>query len=209
MRVCFFGDSIVHGQGDAAGLGWVGRLQSQLRSTARLVDLYNLGIGSDTSEGVRGRWQAEYERRIVPGVPNALMLAVGVNDATRRDGAPPRVALADSAANLRAILGAARDLGPVLFASTLPIDPARMPIRNSAGQMQMRDNAEIAVYVRAHLEICAALGVPALDLFTAMARVPSWPAELADGIHPNADGHARIAATVAAWPAWRMLVGLP
>lgn len=207
MRILVFGDSIVHGQGDHDALGWVGRLQRAEIAAGRAGSLYNLGVGADTTEGLRRRIASEIEVRKAPGVPTAVLVSLGVNDATRRDGAPPRVPLARSAENLGAIFEAAAPHGPVLFVSAFPVDPERMPVRNSAGQWQMRHNEEIAAYVAAHLAVCEGAGVPALDLFRRFSAIASWPRELADGIHPDAEGHRRIADAVAGWDAWGQLVG--
>lgn len=69
IRICFIGDSITLGTGDAAMLGWPGRLGAIAWSQGHQVTVYNLGVRGETSEDeLRARgfrvlvlWECEIE----------------------------------------------------------------------------------------------------------------------------------------------------
>lgn len=64
MRICFFGDSFVHGTGDDDCLGWPSRLCAEARSRCHDITSYNLGICRDTSGDVAQRWEREAGTRL-------------------------------------------------------------------------------------------------------------------------------------------------
>ena len=88
LRVCFVGDSITAGVGDPTSLGWVGRFVAAARADGLDVTGHNLGVRRETGPQVAARWRAEAEPRLRHGDGFGVVLAVGVNDTTERDGAP-------------------------------------------------------------------------------------------------------------------------
>ncbi|HUO20915.1 MAG TPA: SGNH/GDSL hydrolase family protein, partial [Caulobacteraceae bacterium] len=54
-------------------------------------------------------------------------------------------------------------------------------------------------------QICRDRGAPFLDLPEAVDDWSVWRAEAqaGDGVHPNAQGYAKVASVFAAWPPWR------
>ncbi len=52
---------------------------------------------------------------------------------------------------------------------------------------------------------CTELGVPYLEVFSAMSSNKAWRREAAsgDGAHPNSDGYAALAGLIGNWIAWR------
>lgn len=182
VRVTVVGDSYVAGVGDPGHLGWVGRVAA---ATPFPLTVYNLGIRGDTSADVAARWAREVAARRAPGCVERLVLAVGVNDTTMRDGAC-RVGAAESVAHLRTILaGAARAGLPALVVGPPPVDDP--------------EHVERARWLAAdYAAACAALEVPFVDVLDGLSADPAWTAEVAagDGAHPGAAGYAAYARLV-------------
>ena len=195
MRIGFLGESFVNGTGDPEMLGWVGRICAAARQAGRDLTMYNLGIRRETSDQLLLRWEAEVDRRLPPEADPRLVFSFGVNDMTEENGAI-RVPVERSLANARAILTAAAQRCPTLF-----IGPP--PVADDAPQ-----NGRIGRLSLAYNEICAALGVPYLDIHAALLRSQVWRTEAmaGDGAHPAAAGYAAMAALILVWPAWQAWV---
>lgn len=209
LRVCFIGDSITNGTGDAAMLGWPGYLSAAEVNAGHDMTDYNLGIRGDTSDDILPRWRAEVTARLPQGINGAIVFNFGLNDATMKgegDDAEIRVALAQSVNNARAMLSAAKTMHPTLWVGPTPVDDARMPLHNDAGDVLDKRNARSADYNLAFRALADELEIPYLDMLSALINDRSWPAMLADGLHPKAEGHRRMAEIVGAWPAWRNLL---
>ncbi|MAO57449.1 MAG: lipase [Rhodospirillaceae bacterium] len=205
MRICFVGDSLTNGTGDAAFLGWPGRLCRREVQAGNDITCYNLGIRAETTEMIRARWRAECEPRLPEVFPGALVFAFGTNDTAVEDGAP-RVAFDRSLENARSMIAEAMDWKPTLWIGPPPIDESRQPFQAGPGA-PVRDfqNARIAEMSDAFAEIAAEMGVPYLDLFTPLSADSDWGQSFAagDGVHPPDNGYAIIAERVAGWDYWR------
>ncbi|MEK9967464.1 MAG: GDSL family lipase, partial [Rhodospirillaceae bacterium] len=57
LRICFIGDSITVGSGDAGFLGWPGHLCVAETARGHDLTLYNNGVRGDTSAMIRPRWR--------------------------------------------------------------------------------------------------------------------------------------------------------
>lgn len=183
-RICFLGDSFVQGLGDPEFRGWVGRV---LQAVAPDATAFNLGVRRQTSTQVRQRCWAEVEPRSLPGADHRLVLSFGANDAVAEGGAP-RVAHADTLANLTALLDGARERG----IAALVVGPP--PVVGLGAQHLER----LLRLAPAMAGLCASRGVPFIDVTEALARDPAWVAgaEAADGAHPGAGGYTRLAELV-------------
>jgi lysophospholipase L1-like esterase len=187
VRLLAFGDSFVAGAGDPDHLGWVGRALAGRRD----VTLYNLGVRRETSADVAARWRAEAAPRMVDHEPMRIVVSFGANDCHAEDG-PPRVAAAQSLLNARTVLTEAGELCPVLMVGPPPVGEPGAAARLEALNEHLR-------------ALCARLKVPFVDVFRPLAADGLWTREAAafDGAHPGAAGYQRMAALVAAHPAWR------
>ncbi|HLH51382.1 MAG TPA: GDSL-type esterase/lipase family protein [Roseiarcus sp.] len=189
LRIAFFGDSFVNGQGDPDLLGWVGRVGTAAIARGHDVTIYNGGIRGDTSADVRGRWRDEALRRLPAEHPRALVFSFGVNDcldAANRRALEPAASLA----NARQILADAKALAP-----TLMIGPP--PIAEAAA------NARVKALSAGFDALCRALTIPFLDSFAPLQSTPAWMNSLADGAHPDRGGYRALADLVDRWPPWR------
>ena len=187
MRICFFGDSFVHGTGDDDALGWVGRLVAKARREGRDVTGYNLGVRRDTSAAVAARWRREAESRLPAEHAGRLVFSFGVNDCAQG------VARAESLAHAEAILVTARQWLP-----TLMIGPGILA--DDAGT-----NARVCELSADQAKLCERIGVPYLEICRLLLDSPIWSREAlaGDGAHPNRGGYAIVAEAVASWAPWR------
>lgn len=192
LRICCVGDSLVAGVGDPLCLGWVGRLAAGTYRAGQPLTAYNLGVRRQTSADVRARWEAECEQRLRDGDDPRVALSFGVNDAVGEAGRP-RVAAADSAANLTRILGRAAERGwPALVIGPTPV-------------ADDDTNARTAVLDERFAAVCRSAAVPYVPVHRALREGAAWMREVraGDGAHPSAKGYDEIAALVDPyWRAW-------
>ena len=169
--VIFLGDSLTAGYGLDVEQSFPSLLAAELEAEGRAVRLVNAGISGDTTAGGLRRldWLLGQE-------PDVLVVGLGGNDGLRG------VDLADSEENLRQIVTRGRDAGAAVLLAGMLIPPNYGP-----------DYTErfAAIYPRLAEELGVAL-IPFL-----LEGVAADPAlNLADGIHPNAEGQKIVAQTV-------------
>lgn len=176
-RVVFLGTSLTAGYGlaDPAEEGWVGRIRDRVDSLGLPLEVTNAGVSGDTSAGGLARLDWILRRPV-----DVLVVELGANDGLR--GQSP-AALEE---NLRAIVARTRARYP--DAAVVLVGMEAPPNLGTAYVDDFR-----AVFTRVAREMDTAL-VPFL-----LEDVAGDPAlNQADGIHPTAAGHARMAETV--WP---------
>jgi len=199
MRICFIGDSFVHGTGDDTCLGWVGRVGAAIRQQGRDLTCYNLGIRRDTSADIQQRWRREALLRLPPEHDGRLVFSFGANDCCLDDaGRNVRVSHAESILNARDILTTARAWLPTLMVGPLPVGDRDVDTR-------------VAVLSAALAPLCASVGVPYIEVFHVAAASAAWTSEAAagDGTHPNAQGYAIVSEVIQRWPTWQAWYGSP
>jgi len=193
LRTCFIGDSFVNGAGDNECLGWVGRISAAARKQGHDVTAYNLGVRRDTSADIAMRWRQEAELRLPETCDGRLVFSFGTNDCCLGDDGKVRVPHKHSLDNAEAVLLAAMAWRPTLMIGPLPVgdDPAT--------DERVRELSE------ALGALCTKLGVPYLEVFSAMASNEAWRREAAsgDGTHPNMEGYVALAYMIGNWSAWR------
>ena len=175
--VLFLGTSLTVGQGLDPGQAYPALIQQKIDAAGLAYRVVNAGVGGDTSADALGRLDWLLRQRV-----DVLVVETGANDALR--GHDP----AATRDNIRAILERARGHSP---APRLVLVGMEAP-RNLG-----------ADYVRRFREI-----YPALARESGAALVPfllegvggEESLNQADGIHPTAAGHERMAETV-----WRVL----
>jgi len=178
VTVAALGDSLTQGYGLSLEEGFVPQLEAWLRGQGAEVAILNAGVSGDTTAGGVSRidWTLTDE-------VDALIVALGGNDVLR--GIDPVV----SRANLDAILLRAteRDL-PVLLAGI-----------SAPGNYGPDYKTEFEAIYPELAQVYGTLLYP--DFLTAITSDPDRKAVVAelmqaDGIHPNADGVARIVADI-------------
>jgi acyl-CoA thioesterase-1 len=175
--VVFLGDSLTAGYGlpDPASEAYPALIAARLRAAGSTWKVVNAGISGDTTAG--GLRRIDWTLRAPVDV---LVVALGANDGLR--GVDPAV----TAANLRGIIERARARHP-----SVRILLAGMQLPPELGA------AHTAAFARVFPDVAAATGAALVPFL--LAGVGGDPTlNLGDRIHPNAAGHAVMAATV--WP---------
>lgn len=167
----FLGDSLTAGFGLAEEQAFPAVVEERLRERGVPVEVVNAGVSGDTSAGGLARldW-------ILRQSPEVLVVGLGANDGLR--GIPPET----TEDNLRAIVRRARRDGVRVVLLGMKIPPNYGPERTAAFE---------ALYPR----IADDLAVPFVPFL--LAGVGGEPElNLPDGIHPDVEGHRRVAENV-------------
>ncbi|MDZ7747501.1 MAG: arylesterase [Halofilum sp. (in: g-proteobacteria)] len=177
------GDSISAGYGIAVEEGWVARLRARLDAQGYPHAVVNASVSGDTTSGGRARLPAALERH----EPAVVVIELGGNDGLR--GLP----LDAMRVNLAAMVTDARDAGARVLLLGVRLPPNYGPAYTERFTEVFRTVArrhDVALVPR----VLAGVGERAGLM-------------QADGIHPNAAGHARILETV--WPKLQPLLERP
>lgn len=169
--VIFLGDSLTAGLGLGEEQAFPARIAERLREAGTPIRLVNAGVSGDTSAGGLRRlpWLLRQH-------PDVLVVGLGANDGLR--GLP----LAGVEANLREIVRLAREAGARVLLLGMRIPP------NYGGDYA---GGFAALYER----VAQDLDVPLVPfLLEGVGGDPDL--NLPDGIHPNPEGHDRVAGNV-------------
>ncbi|PYQ22473.1 MAG: arylesterase [Acidobacteria bacterium] len=171
--VAFLGDSLTSGWRLPESQAYPAQVQRELRQKGRPLRVINAGVSGDTvAQGLK-RLPALLRRR-----PDVLVVALGINDGLR--GLPPET----TERGLRQILTLAQAARVRVLLCGFRIPPR-------FGEEHAR--AFGAIYPR----LAGEFRVPLVPLLLeGVAGQPSL--HYADGLHPTAEGHRRVAANVRA-----------
>lgn len=178
-RVVFLGDSLTAGLGLSQAQALPALVGERMRREGLEFDAVNAGISGDTSAGGLRRldWALDGDVRV-------LVLALGANDGLR---GTPIDAMQD---NLRAIIREAKTRGIEVLLLGMEAPPNFGPEYTAEFRRAFRELAEAEDVAFVPFFLDGVAGVPALNQ--------------PDGLHPNAEGTARVADTV--WQALEPLV---
>jgi lysophospholipase L1-like esterase len=211
-KVVALGDSLVYGYGDPEQGGWVEQLRRTWMRDPQGPVLYNLGIRGDTVIQVRQRLAQEFRQRgeIRHQVPDALLLAFGVNDSARLGHLNGRhlTPFADFQLQLAEVLDQAQNLGQVFFIGMVPVDEVKMPFMQSF----FFNHADQHLYKEATRLACQERGIPYCDVFEILRQqCPEWIGQglSPDGLHPNSWGYQRIFDTINHWEPLQSWISAP
>ncbi|WP_316014226.1 arylesterase [Roseobacter sp. HKCCA0434] len=174
ITIAALGDSLTQGYGLPVDEGLVPQLQAWLVAEGEDVEVLNAGVSGDTTAGGLSR----IDWTLTPEV-DALIVALGGNDLLR--GIDPEV----SRANLDGILQAAGDLPVLLVGMEAPGNYG--PDYKAAFD---------AMYPELAAEYDALLADSFFEGLEAEALDDAASLMQPDGIHPNAEGVARIVAVL-------------
>jgi len=167
--ILFLGDSLTAGLGVEAEQAYPRLLGEMLaRDGISDVRIVNGGISGSTSAGAlaRLRWYQQI-------APSILFLALGANDGLRG------LTMEEMARNLNAVIEAAKARGMRVILAGMELPP-------NYGQEYT------AAFRHVYHDLAARHGLPLIPfLLEGVGGVPAL--NQADGIHPNAEGHQRIA----------------
>ncbi|WP_299367603.1 arylesterase [uncultured Tateyamaria sp.] len=174
VTVAALGDSLTQGYGLPVEQGFVPQLEGWLTAQGQDVALINAGVSGDTTQGGLSR----IDWTLTPDV-DALIVTLGGNDLLR--GIAPEV----SRANLDAIVARATQAGVAVLVVGMQAPGNYGPDYKQAFDAMYPEIAADygALYVESFFEGLGGAGTDPAALGAFMQ---------ADGIHPNADGVARI-----------------
>lgn len=199
-KLIVIGDSAVYGFGDREAGGWCERLRCHWMSDPGAPVVYTLGVRGDGLESVARRWQREWQCRgeLRRQVPDAVLLAIGLND-TARIGRPdgrPQLTADAYRFGLQQLLTEMRRNAKVMVMGLTPVDEAVMPF----AECLWYSNQAASVYEAQLEDACLEADVPFLPIHAAMLEEPNWLSWIEpDGIHLNSEGHSWIHKRVMAW----------
>lgn len=171
VRVVFLGDSLAAGLSLGEEQAFPALVGKELEQRGLDVEVVNAGVSGDTSAGGLRRLDWLLRQK-----PDLMVVELGANDGLR--GLP----VEETEANLRAIVERARDAGSEILLLGMQIPSNYGPDYTQAFA---------AVFPRLARELGVELMPFVLD---GVALDPEL--NLPDGIHPNAEGHRRIAASL-------------
>ncbi|TPG62919.1 arylesterase [Hymenobacter nivis] len=180
-NILFFGDSLTAGYGLPAAASFPALIQQKIDAAELPYRALNYGVSGDTSAGGRARLAGALARQPV----EVFVLALGANDGIR--GVP----VPDTSTNLEAIL---RDVQQQYPAAQLVVAGLEFPFNVSplGNHRLVRYAAEFKAVFRPLAQQFGAAFVP----FLLEGVLGHRDLNLADGVHPNAEGQQRLAANV-------------
>jgi lysophospholipase L1-like esterase len=191
-KILCFGDSITYGEGDPKNGGWADRLKDdfiQHYDGAEVQEdcLYNLGIGGETTDGLRSRFNREFSCRTVKGQNNIVIFSYGSNDIVIHKGkniVPIQFFIKSIKQCIEYCYNKNTEF---VFISLLPFSDKDEGMVNQHGKQ--RYHKDIDLYNEALKKV--AMNVKGTYLDVSEAFVAGNKNELlsGDGTHPNADGH--------------------
>lgn len=186
----FFGDSITFGEYDGISGGWVDSLKRWSYTkfndhSARELNIFNLGIGGETTDGLVKRFPVEAEARKSPDA-NLIFFAYGANDLVELDGTL-LVPVSQYINNLQLVISRAKLVTDEIFIiSILPVATAADGIRTATGKI--RTNQRVGEYNTALKELAAYTSVAFVDIYSLFFSKKDQLIS-PDGVHPNTKGY--------------------
>lgn len=180
MTIGIWGDSITFGSHDEEGLGWVGRLRQSLPNDES-CQLYNFGVCGETTADLNKRFSIEAEAI----GPDKIIFAVGTNDSKfPQDLGVNKVAPADFKNNLRTLIKQAHSYTDnITFVGLTKTDDRWRTVTDSRFFNEEIERYDKLIKETAKENDCA---------FISMFELVDPKTELADGLHPNANGYKKM-----------------
>lgn len=184
MRFLVFGDSITYGAWDTQG-GWADRLKrwahEQYIQNDSKVQIYNLGIGGDTSAKIVGRISAEIQARRSVSWPITILLMCGTNDGRVSNDAI-EVPIDAFTANIQSIITASQRWSAKVILVGLP------PV--ASDDVHFKDFHYSSTTVAAYDAELQRIGFEnGLDYINIRQCFDPKTMLYSDGLHPNDKGH--------------------
>jgi len=180
MEIGIWGDSITFGSCDSEALGWAGRLRKTL-PTDDYNQLYNFGICGETSEDLLKRFDVEAEAIR----PDKIVFAIGINDSKfPSESDINRVPLEAFEQNLNKLLQQAKGYTDhITLVGLTKVDDEWRSVRGSRFL-----NEEIEKYNSAIKKVADENSCRFISIINDVDPVT----DLADGLHPNANGYQKM-----------------
>jgi lysophospholipase L1-like esterase len=184
LKVVCFGDSVTgvyyHTGSRRAYTDMLGIALQQISPQSK-IEMVNAGISGNTT--VNGL--ARLDKDVLAHKPDVVTVMFGLNDMTR-------VPLSQYSANLKEIVTKCRAIGAEVVLAT----------PNNVIDTSSRPTSKLIQYCDAVREVAREMDLPICDTYRELQAVRaeesfSWRLLMSDEIHPNMDGHKRIAEQLA------------
>lgn len=182
----------MYGAWDSQG-GWCDRLKQKLHQ--RKIDgsenvkyqVFNLGIGGETSRSLLKRFKTEIDARNRSDWPVVILIATGANDTRTTEGGVPVVPIAEYRQNLEKLILIAKEYTEkILLVGIAPVEHAIQQFKGT-----VLSNELLRQYDQIVAEVAETQGVPKVQLLEVLTGAEQ-PIFSTDGVHPNDIGHALI-----------------
>ncbi len=196
-QILVFGDSIAYGAGDEKEGGWVNRLRKVLDEESftsfdfyHLV--YNLAVSGDSSDDLLERFEFETIQRLKEGEDIIFIFAVGINDSQFIHSQNSlRCLPPEFKNNIKKFIKLAEKFSSkIIFVGLTPVDEAKTsPIPWNSDKSYK--NEYIKKYDEMIKSVCLENKIYFIEIFDEMIK-SDYKDLLADGLHPNSEGHQKI-----------------
>lgn len=203
MRILIFGDSIAQGFFDTQG-GWATRIANhyhqqtlQTMEDDIWVDVFNLGISGERIEGLLDRLECEIKARQWKDDPMIVVLADGINDAVLENKAAVTDIYDFQEAYEKVIEKAKKFTDNIVCVGLTGVDEKLTnPWKYSSIETQWLNN-RINLFEDTIKQSAARKDIPFVPIHDKFLRMLGQDRNLlADGLHPNDEGHELIASWV-------------
>ncbi len=197
MILFIFGDSITQGYWDKEG-GWADKLKAKVFN--RDLDenykyyhgVHNLGVDGNITQEVIGRFDSEVKARLWRGSEYGIIFSIGINDTSHRSGSDYISTPEKYRDELEQLYKKARGYTTnIAFINITPVDEELtnpFPL-SSTGKCFTNDRIE--VFNNILKQFCNEHNVELIDAKSKFLEI-GYKKLLADGIHPNSDGHNKV-----------------
>lgn len=187
IDIFVFGDSITYGVGDDEKCGWVNRFRLNLeKDDTRTFQIFNLGISGDITEGVKNRFNTEFNTRKDKKNDTLIIFSIGINDTQDING-KDRVTLEQFENNISHLIKNAKKYSDnIAFIGLSMVDETKV-VPLPWNEEKSYFNKKIIIFDNKLKEICNKNNIRYLNIYNLLTLD-----ELIDGIHPNSIGHQKI-----------------
>ncbi len=200
MRILIFGGSITQGFFDSQG-GWVARIANDYhQKTLENIDgerttVFNLGVSGDSVQSLCDRFENEVKARLNDIEPLIIVLATGTNDAALK-GTAVASEVYDFQETYERIIDKAKNFTSKIICDGLTAvdESLTNPWKYARGKDTQWLNNRINLFedtIKQSAQRKEVVFVPIHDKFLRMLN--QGRNLLADGLHPNDEGHELIA----------------
>lgn len=194
MRVLVFGDSLAQGAWDTKG-GWTTRLAKEhgydtYKKSGDFTLVFNMGVGGDSSRELLERIEDEIIHRDEENEETSIIIAVGTNDSRTKHG-KEFMSLEEFEDNINKILNISETYAAnrVLVVGAAMLNERGSTRDPNTGTGSSWANSRLRLFDNKLSQICSSRGITFIEVGehfdTSMLND--------DGLHPNDEGHAKIA----------------
>ena len=197
INCLFFGDSITYGEYDGILGGWVDdlkRIFHKMYNNEQIekVNIFNLGIGGENTNGLLGRMEIEISARLSPD-KNFIFLSYGANDLVIHDNVEITTPQGFENNICHAIRIADKYADKIFLVKILPISSKIDGVISESGKL--RTNERIVRYNDILQSISHAHKIELIDCHSLVLNHVEEYISI-DGIHPNDKGYKIISEKV-------------